>query len=73
MNQALVLVQNLSLMVAIRLNNIHKEQNKRIIAKLDDSDPFCFTLNSELPMKLPKSTIQSRQLFASDGQAGGEQ
>ena len=40
MNQALVLVQNLSLMVATRLNNIHKEQNKRIIAKLDDSDPF---------------------------------
>lgn len=70
MNQALVLVQNLSLMVAIRLN---KKQNKRIIAKLDDSDPFCFTLNSELPMKLPKSMIQSRQLFASDGQAGDEQ
>lgn len=70
MNQALVLVRNLSLMVATRLN---KKQNKRIIAKLDDSDPFCFTLNSELPMKLPKSMIQSRQLFASDDQAGGEQ
>lgn len=70
MNQALVLVQNLSLMVAIRLN---KKQNKRTIAKLDDSDPFCFTLNSELPMKLPKSMIQSRQLFASNGQAGDEQ
>ncbi len=38
MNQALVLVQNLSLMVAIRLNNIHKEQNKRELENEVTSD-----------------------------------
>ncbi len=40
MNQALVLVQNLSLMVAIRLNNIHKEQNKRELENEVTSDLF---------------------------------
>ena len=97
MNQALVLVWNLSLMVAIRLNNIHKGSDRDFVFRREASlweplqatiglqrsvlpdvgghwctAPFVFyennlayvTLNSELPMKLPKSMIQSRQLFA---------